>query len=188
MLDRLFSSKIRARIFTRFYLSPKERYNAHELSIIEQMNYSSVWKELLNLESMGVLRSISEGGTKFYSIDDACPIRDELQRIVIKMEGVAPRITECLLQSRQNLKSAFIFGSFADGTADSKSDIDVCVVGVIDLSPFSKTISDLENEFSRQINYVVYPPEEWLTRKNETFIGNIIKSPKVFLIGGENDL
>ena len=189
MLEKLFTSKIRARLLVVFFISPKMRFNAHELANSLKENYSSVWKELLNLQKLGILKSDTQSGIKLYSINEKCPIINELQNIVIKTDGIGERIKESL-QTQPEVKASFIFGSIASGFADSLSDINLMVIGKIKLQYFSSIISELENAVHRPVNYIIYSEDEWKEKKSQKdpFIKNIIEAPKIFIIGGEDDL
>lgn len=187
MLEQLFSSRVRAKILTKFLLSPGAGYNAWELSKSLIENYSAVWKELVNLENVGVLSSTHLGNAKVYSVNPACPIIPELRSLVIKTEGIGDALRGQLSQN-EGIKAAFIFGSYASGEADTASDIDLMVIGKIDLAQFSPIISSLENEIQRPINYLIYTEEEWADKlaKGDSFALNIKNSSKIMLWGDEN--
>jgi predicted nucleotidyltransferase len=83
-----------------------------------------------------------------------------------------------------------IFGSYASGEADLNSDIDLLIIGKIDLVNLSGLIAELESEIKRQINFITFEPGEWLERKDrkDPLVTNILKSPKVFLMGDAHAL
>jgi len=88
LLDRLFSSRVRAKTLTKIFLSPGIAFNAWEMAQQLSENYSAVWKELNRLEKLGILRSEKKGNAKAYSADPTCPILSELRSIVLKTEGI----------------------------------------------------------------------------------------------------
>jgi len=189
LLTSLFSSRIRAKILTAFLLTPGNDYNCWELVKLLNENYSAVWKELVHLEGLGILSSKQRGRSKIYHPDGDCPILPELRSLVIKTEGVAKVIHEHLL-GVDSIKSAFIYGSYASGEADFQSDLDLMIVGEVNLPRFSILISELEKQLNRPINYVIFTEEEWNLKRStaDPFIHNVIQSPKMMLIGDENAL
>lgn len=57
--------------------------------------------------------------------------RCELRSIVLKTEGAGLEIKE-KLQEMGGVNKAFIFGSYASGEADLRSDLDLMVIGEVD--------------------------------------------------------
>jgi hypothetical protein len=51
-------------------------------------------------------------------------------------------------------------------------------------------VQEMEKELGREINYVLYTPEEFERKKKaqNTFIIDVLRNPKVFIIGNEHDL
>jgi predicted nucleotidyltransferase len=185
MLATLFSSHVRAKVLADFFLSPGEKHNAWELSQRLGKNYSAVWKELVRLEGLGILTSEQRGNSKDYQVNEACPIAPELRSIVLKTEGAGVVIKE-KLQDMEGVKEAFIFGSYASGEADASSDLDLMIIGEINLDQLSPVISDLERELNRPINYIIYTEDEWNQKSalKDPFWENVARAPKIMLIGG----
>ena len=187
MLETLFSSRVRAKVLTAFFLSPGERHNANALAKTLKEHYSAVWKELVRLEELGILTSELHGNSKEYQVNKACPIVDELRSIILKTDGIGIVIKNNL-QEMNNVKEAFIFGSYASGEADQRSDLDLLIIGDINLDQLAPVISDMEKELNRPINYVIYSEEEWNEKAivKDTFWENVTSSPKIMLIRSDN--
>jgi predicted nucleotidyltransferase len=185
MLATLFSSRVRAKVLSVFFLSPGEKSNAWKLAQSLGENYSPVWKELVRLEELGILISEFRGNSKDYQVNNACPIAPELRSIVLKTEGPGLVIKEKLTEMG-NVKEAFIFGSYASGEADAGSDLDLLIIGEIYLNDLSPIIAELEKKLNRPINYVIFPEDEWKNKatNNDPFWENVNRDPKIPLIGG----
>ena len=119
------------------------------------LTYSAVWKELARLEELGILGSEQRGNSKEYQVNNACSIAPELRSIILKTEGVGQVIRE-KLQEMGRVNEAFIYGSFASGEADARSDLDLMIVGEVELDKLAPVITTLEKELNRSINYVIY--------------------------------
>ena len=189
MLATLFSSRVRAKLLVAFFLSPGEKHNAWELSQRLGVNYSAVWKELVRLEGLGILTSEQRGNSKDYQVNKDCSIAPELRSIVLKTEGAGVVIKE-KLQEMGGVKEAFIYGSYASGEADVRSDLDLMIIGEIDLDQLAPVISGLEKDLNRPINYVIYSEEEWKEKKavKDPFWENVARAPQIWLIGGDHAL
>ncbi len=67
-----------------------------------------------------------------------------------------------------DIKAAFIYGSFARGSAGGKSDIDLFIIGQVHEDELIRCIEKLETQFSREINYVLFTPDE-LNEKEKAY-------------------
>lgn len=186
MLASLLSSRVKAKVLAVFFLSPGDNHNAWELAQRLGENYSAVWKELVRLERLGILTSERRGNSKEYQVNKDCPIAPELRSIVLKTEGAGMAIKE-KLQELGSVKKAFIYGSYASGEADARSDLDLMIIGEVNLDQLAPVISELEKELNRPINYVIYSEEEWNEKVavKDPFQENVTKSPKIILIRGD---
>jgi len=189
MLEKLFSSRVRTKLLTKFLLSPGIGFNAWELAQSLDENYSAVWRELGNLERLGILQNAEAGNARVYNVNPHCSIIPELRSIFIKTEGVGEALRSQLTQNPE-IKAAFIFGSYASGDADMNSDLDLMIIGNIELNQFALVIASLERDLQRPINYLIYSIEEWDNKlaNGDAFALNVKNSPKIMLIGGEDGL
>jgi uncharacterized protein len=187
MLESLFSSRVRAKVLASFFLQPGEKHNAWELSLRLKENYSAVWKELVRLERLGILTSEQRGNSKEYQENKSCPIAPELRSIILKTEG-AGLVIKRMLQEMGGAKEAYIYGSYASGEADADSDLDLMIIGEINLDQLAPLIAQLEKELNRPINYVIYSEGEWNEKAatNDPFWLNVTRAPKIMLIGGDH--
>ena len=186
MLESLFSSRVRAKVLASFFLQPGKNQNAWELAQSLNENYSAVWKELAHLERLGILTSVRNGNSKDYMEDKSCPIAPELRSIVLKTEG-AGMVIKRRLKDMESIKEAFIYGSYASGDADAASDLDLMIIGDINLEQLATDINQIEKELNRLINYVIYSEKEWDEKAavGDPFWENVTKAPKLILLGGE---
>jgi predicted nucleotidyltransferase len=185
MLETLFSSRVRAKLLTAFFLSPGIEQNAWGLSRSLKENYSVIWKELNRLERLGILTRKPIGNSKAYQVNPECPIAPELRSIIMKTEGLGSVIRK-KLNELGNLKEAYIYGSFASGEANEHSDIDLMVLGEVNLEGLARLVAEAEKELNRPINYVIFSEKEWEDKlaKEEPFAVNVEQSPKIMLVGG----
>lgn len=189
MLDALISSKTKRAILKQFFSNPDEKYYIRQLAVILNISVGTIHRELIKLEKSGILESEPIGNLRFFCINKKNPLFAELKQIVFKTEGVKGRM-EAELNRIKGISTAFIYGSFAKGEEKGNSDIDLFLVGNINEDELIKKISGLEGEFNREINYTIYTKEEFkkeIENKN-SFILEVLKEPKIFLVGKEDEL
>lgn len=189
MLQALFSSRVRVRVLTMFLLNPDSSFHARALAQTVGAQYSAVWKELNNLEQAGLLLSESSAHTKAYHLNPRCPILPELRAMILKTVGVGDALRKAFADLG-TIDAAFIYGSFAAGNPDRQSDLDVMMIGKVNLTRLAPVIARLEKNLGRAVNYVCYTPEEWTEKQHarEPFVANVLASPKIMLIGDADAL
>jgi predicted nucleotidyltransferase len=189
MLQVLFSSKMRVRLLTHFFTHPEGRFYARSLARQVEAHYNAVWQELNNLERIGLLVSERDANVKYYRLNPEFPIYEELKRIILKTSGLGQSLREAL-EDLGAVKWAFIYGSVAAGEEDSLSDVDLMLVGEVELLALSAAIARLEDQLGREINYIVLTQAELVQRLADAdpFIDNVLTGPKVMLIGEEDAL
>jgi predicted nucleotidyltransferase len=189
MLHKLFSSKVRIELLNTFFLHPEKSFYLRELERITGEDYKNVSTELKNLESIGLLTSSKSGNLKYFHVNPEFLIYPELKSIFFKVRG-APGLLKQILSDRPDIEYAFIYGSFAAGTEDDKSDIDLMVVGKIPLENLLKRLREPEKTLGREINPSLFPISEMKQRlkDRDPFIDRIMAEPKIMLIGEEDGL
>jgi len=189
MLERLFSSRVRVRLMALFLLHPDVHYHVRELSRQIDANYSAIWKELKNLEQVGLLRSETMTNRKVYRLNTSFPLLPELRNIVLKTVGAGDLIQQAL-EHTEGVEAAFIYGSFAGGEPDMDSDLDLMIIGELDLSGLASSIASVEEQLARPVNYILYSREEWQEKveDRDPFILNIIRGDKIMLMGSIDEL
>jgi len=117
------------------------------------------------------------------------PIYEELKNIFLKTEGLGEVIKENL-SGLGEVKLAFIYGSFARGEEQLKSDIDLMIVGGVDEKKLIPLVRKLEGRLSREINYTLFSPTEFESRvkKKDPFISNVLREKKIQLVGEPSEV
>jgi predicted transcriptional regulator len=87
VLERLFSSRSRVKLLELFLLHPEREIHIREICRITGLNINAVRRELANLEGIGLLRSRRAGNARFYTVNIAFPIYQELISIFLKMKN-----------------------------------------------------------------------------------------------------
>lgn len=191
MLDSLYitKSRIRRDLLALFFTNPSEMYYLRQLERMLGYSAASIRRELLKFLEDGLLNTDRVGNTVQYSLNSRHPLHDELKSIVSKTVGVEGSLRGAL-SSIDGIKVAFVYGSFARHREKPTIDIDLMVIGRPDISALNKAIQGLETKLGREINHTVYSPDEYRSRKRgkSGFIEDLLKSPKIILVGSEDDL
>jgi len=181
--DMLFSNTMR-KILAVFVTSPKERFYLRQLCILIDSAPRPIQLALGKLERTGILNSKREANIKFYSLNEASPIAPEMKSIILKTEAVGS-VLRGGLKGLGSVKCAFIYGSAAKGKERQGSDIDICIIGEVDLSELSRVTAKLEEKLKREVSVVTFGPEEWqkAISAKKAFAMDILKNKKIILMG-----
>jgi DNA-binding transcriptional ArsR family regulator len=189
MLSTLITSKSRIEVLTWFVSHPGERFHYLQLDRLLASSRASLQRELKRLEDGGLLRSTKEGNIRFYSIDQDYPLYPELKSIIFKTAGLADFLRDSLHEIGI-VEVALIYGSVAKNVEDMASDVDLLVIGDIDMDALHEALDAAEQRTGREVNPTVYSREEWSGRAKtgRAFATDVLEGTKIFLMGDEDEL
>jgi predicted nucleotidyltransferase/predicted transcriptional regulator with HTH domain len=189
VLERLFTSKVRVRLLTLFVTHPAEAFYIRQISRITGETYNNVRLELQNLSELGLIQEERHANATYYKANGEHFLFPEVKLLILKTEAVGDRLREAL-STLGDIRVAFIYGSTAKGTEVTSSDIDLMVIGEIDIDILNRTIDNVEDELGRTVNYTLFSAKEWRERvtQGNSFVVDVLTHEKVFLIRDANDL
>ncbi|MHB1276065.1 MAG: archaellum operon transcriptional activator EarA family protein [Candidatus Humimicrobiaceae bacterium] len=183
----LTKSKVRRKILSYFFSNTEQELYLREIARLIDEDPGNLSKELSKLEKEQLFISRFRGNQKYYYLNKEYPLFNEIKSVVFKTTGVKGLIQN-LVTNSNGVIAAFIYGSYANNTENSYSDIDLCLIidnNVFNDDAFVIEINKIEKTISRDIEYIYYSEVEWnqKVRSQESFILNLISQPKIILIG-----
>ena len=188
MLEELFGSRARVIILKTFLLDLERDFYQREISTITNLPIRAVQREVERLEKIGLVEKQIRGNRKYYRCRRDFPIFEELKSIILKTVALGNVLKDYLQKKKEKIELAFIYGSFAKGEENISSDIDLLLVGNITSKEASMLLSPAKNSLRREINFIVYDEKEFLKKKESHFLKQVLKEPKIFLVGNEGDI
>lgn len=190
LADALFTTT-QQRVLAQLFGQPTRSFYATELITLTGGGSGAVQRELARLEASGLIVSERRGSQKHYQANPDSPLFDELCSIIGKTVGLAEPLREALKPLAPQIKAAFVYGSVAKRQDTARSDIDLMVVSdSLDFATVVGAIYPLEEKLGRPINPNIFKTEEFARRRKEGagFLSRVAEQPKLWIIGGENDL
>jgi len=189
MLHKLFTSRVRVRLVTLFVTHPTEALYIRQITRLTGETYNNVRQELQNLAELGLILGERRANAIYYRANPEHFLFPELKSIVVKTEAIGNMLRE-KLATLGNVRLAFVYGSTAKGSELASSDIDLMLIGEVDLNALDRIVDQVEEELGRTVNYTVFDEQEWRDRVAErhSFAMDILTHEKVFLIGEEDGL
>jgi len=188
MLEELLGSRARVIILKTFLLDLERDFYQREISTITNLPIRAVQREVERLVKIGLLEKQIRGNRKYYRCRRDFPIFEELKSIILKTVALGNVLKDYLQKKKEKIELAFIYGSFAKGEENISSDIDLLLVGNITSKEASMLLSPAKNSLRREINFIVYDEKELLKKKESHFLKQVLKEPKIFLVGNEGDI
>lgn len=188
MLKDLFVSEVRINILRLMLTGPNEQFHVRAIVRAVDAEINAVRRELAKLEEMGLLRKRQSGNRLYYKADTSHIFYSELLAMVSKKEGVGGLILKNA-KDLGTIKFAVLSTAFLRGRKSTVLDVDVFVVGDIDLEVMKRLISISEREMGVEINYSVMSEEDFTfrKRKNDHFISKVLTQSRTMLVGDEEE-
>jgi predicted nucleotidyltransferase len=189
ILTKILSSKVRAELFRLLFGTQTEELHMRELQRGAGCSIGPIQTELRKLLDLQLVIARRSGNRLYYKANIQHPLYPEINMLVLKTNGLADYLKK-LLQNRDDITAAFIFGSLASGSEKAASDIDLMFIGTAGLRAISGLLSDFKAKVGRDVNPHVFAKDEFIKRKleSEHFIASVLTSPKIFVKGTEHDL
>ena len=190
ILAEILSSKIRAEIFRNLFgVNPKAALHMREIERRTGFAIGTVQTELKKLERLDIISRLKDGNRVYYRANTAHPLYTTIRELVLKTNGLADVIKNAL-DNEKSIKVAFVFGSLARQEEKANSDVDLMVVGDIGLRKLTGLLIDVAGKIGREINPHIFSEKEFIKRKigQDHFLNQVLESPKIFIIGTENEL
>ena len=181
--------KTREAVIGLLFTLPDQALHVREIARRTGFAAPTVARELRLLEEAGVLTSETAGRQLEYRANPACPLFPELKSLAAKTWGIRGRIATAL-GGLAGIDCAFVFGSFAAGEPHAGSDVDVIVLGSIELAVLAEVASRVTSEVGRPVNPRLYRPAEWSRKLGEGnhFVSSAAAGLKLFVVGDETVL
>jgi predicted nucleotidyltransferase len=187
-LSGILSSRVRAEIFRLLFGLNEKELHMREMERQAALSLGTIRQDLQKLVKLDLVKARRDGNRLYYRANTDHPLFPEIRNLVLKTAGLVEVIKSAL--DREGIEVAFIFGSLARSKERAESDVDLMVIGTIGLRSLSSRLAGVSEQIGREINPHALSIEEFRRRKQNGnhFLSNVIASPKLFIIGSENDL
>lgn len=188
--DLLFPNQYRRKVLAWLLMRPQDWVHLRELARLTGASAGTLKKELDALTAAGLLASRKVGNQSQFCANTQHPVYPELSGLIRKTTGLHDVLASALQPLVGQVEVAFVFGSVANGTETTYSDVDVMVIGRASFGQVVNALYDPQTSLGREINPKVMTREEWQTKKlsGNTFALELLKKPKLFVVGAEHDV
>lgn len=180
-LDILFSPP-EQRLIATVLTHPERDFGTLELLSKMGSSRSAGSVVLKRWVESGLLKERRVGNQRRLTANPDFILYPELRKMALKTVSLAEPLAGALAPISGRLREAFVFGSVAAGKDTNDSDIDLVVVGDVDLFTVSPLLDSVEQELGRPIHVNVYNEDEWLSC-DDPVLQSIKVGPRIDLMG-----
>ena len=179
MLDKLFTSVIRADIMSLLFNSPEEKFYVREIARLVNKNPSGVKRELDNLNKMNLVTSEKEGNLKYFKANRNSPLFPELKGLIAKSLGLPGALKTTL--NAFDVRAAFIYGPYINNNNLLKLNLFI----VSNSDHFDNILGDIEKRFGKKIKYTIMREADYKAQKKSgnAQLKKLLKIKKLLLMG-----
>lgn len=189
-LQDLFVSRVRVKLIQIFLKNPQEIYYVRQLVRETKEEINAVRRELARMEERGLVKKEARANRLYYFFNKSYAFYQDLISLTAKTLGLGGEII-ANKHKLGNLKFALLSGRYArQMPRKSDDDIDLLLVGELNLKELNSLVRKSESEREKEINYAPMTVEEFEFRKSrrDPFLLRILMSGRIMLIGDEEEM
>ena len=167
-LEKLFGSKTRTKLLALFFENPERSYYVREITRVIGEQINSVRRELLNLDSIGVIKNETYDNKVYYSANTRhpfCrPLMDMFSRkldVMTDNEVSQSSWDEYIRPVRNYLKALLV-----TNRVPGEEGIDMLVIGDDRTKKLTHWAEVVEKKQGRPLNYVILSADDFLYRRS----------------------
>jgi predicted nucleotidyltransferase len=189
-LSDLLFGQIRSGVLALLYGWADKAFYVRQIARRVHASAGAVRRELEKLAAVDLIVRTSVGNQVFYQANQRHPVFSEMRALVNKTVGIFNTLHSALESFSSRASVAFVYCSIARQEERAGSDIDLMIIGDIELDDVLARLPEAETALGRAVNPTVYSIHEFKKKLEEGnhFLNAVLDGKKVFLIGNEDEL
>lgn len=189
MLEHLITSRTRRSVLKLFFQNPMDAYYLRDIVRRTDEEVNAIKRELDILTDGKILTSERRLNKVFFRLNKSHIFYEDFIRIFAKSSQIATLIRENAVKLGK-IKAIALTLKYINKVDIKSDEVYLLGVGKIVLPEFAQIVSYCEQDFGREINYTIMTEDEFVFRKrnNDPFIGKFLKTPKIMILGSEEEL
>jgi predicted transcriptional regulator len=183
-LKDIITSEVRVKLMIELFSETNKQLYVRELTRRVGTEINAVRRELKRFLKAGIIRKEQRGNRLYYLIRKDYPFYYEILGMVAKEVGIGKHILDNE-GSLGKIKLALLATSFVEGREASSNELDLLVVGDVDLHLLAELVKKSSAGLGREINYTVMNENDFAYHKKrrEFFLMAFITAPHIFITG-----
>ena len=183
-LSDIITSEVRIKILIELFSETSKHLYVREITRRVGTEINAVRRELRRLSAAGIVKKEKRGNRLYYLLRKDYPFYYDLVSMISKEYGIGRRIIQNA-NALGKVKLSLLATEFAEGRKSGKNELDLLIVGDVNLEVLSGIVKDSITELKREINYTVLNENEfeYLKGRRDTFILSFLIGPNIYLLG-----
>ncbi len=177
--EKLFGSKTRAKLLKLFFENPGKSFYVREMTRVINEQINSVRRELLNLESIGVIKNETFDNKVYYSANSKHPFYRPLIDIFAKRVDTNrdKDIKETTWEEYARPVKNYLKGLVVTNRLPGQDGVDLLIIGNDKTKKLTRWAEVIEKKQGKPINYVIMTPEDFTYRVSvkDRFIAEVLE-------------
>ena len=178
-IEKLFGSKTRAKLLKLFFESPTKSFYVREMTRVIEEQINSVRRELLNLESIGIIKNETFENKVYYSANNKHPFYRPLIDIFSKkIDSTREKdVKETTWEEYCRPVKNYLKGLIVTNRLPGQEGIDLLIIGNDKTKKLTRWAEVVEKKQGNPINYVIMSADDFVYRKNvrDRFISDLFE-------------
>ncbi len=188
--EKLFGSKTRAKLLQLFFENPEKSFYVREMTRVIDEQINSVRRELLNLESIGIIKNETFDNKIYYSANLKHPFTRPLTEIFSKKSAIikSEEIKVSTWDEYIRPVKSYLKGLIVTNRLPGQEGLDLLIIGNDRTKKLTRWAEVVEKKLGKPINYAIMSADDFTYRKNvkDRFIAEILEMEITEIIDPEN--
>ncbi|MBR3368823.1 transcriptional regulator [Candidatus Saccharibacteria bacterium] len=166
--EKIFGSKTRAKLLKLFFENPGKSYYVREITRVIEEQINSVRRELMNLESIGVIRNETFDNKVYYSANPKHPyFKPLVEMFSKKVDTLKDKdVRESSWDEIIRPVKKYLKGLILTNRLPGQDGIDLLIIGDDRTKKLSRWAEVVEKKQGKPLNYVILSKDDFIYRKS----------------------
>lgn len=191
-VEKLFGSKTRTKLLALFFENTEHSYYVREITRVIGEQINSVRRELLNLDSIGIIKSETYDNKVYYSANTKHPFCRPLTEMFSKKINTAKSndVRQSTWEEYTRPVRNYLKALLVTNRVPGQEGIDLLIVGDDRTKKLTHWAEVVEKKQGKPLNYVIMSRDDYLYRKSvrDRFIAEVLEMDVSELIDPEKIL
>lgn len=177
--EKLFGSKTRAKLLKLFFENPEKSFYVREMTRVIDEQINSVRRELLNLESIGIVKNETFDNKVYYSANNKHPFYRPMIDIFSKKIDTSREkdVKETTWEAYTRPVKNYLKGLIVTNRLPGQDGIDLLIIGNDKTKKLTRWAEVVEKKQGKPINYVIMSADDFKYRRSvhDRFVEDILE-------------
>lgn len=186
-IEKLFGSKTRAKLLELFFSNTTKSFYVREITRVIEEQINSVRRELMNLESIGVIRSETFDNKVYYAANMKHPFSHAFQEMFGRKGATSTSSTPTQVQVVRRPTntweeyirpvSKYLRAMILTNRVPGQDGIDLLIIGDDRTKKLTRWAEVVEKKQGKPLDYVILARDDYLYRRNvkDRFVMDILE-------------